>query len=186
MLAIWSLITQRKHCKLNIIDQFLGCPQIKYVKSLIALQRSPLYFILKSPGPFCQAERLRRLFPQEITLLIQKLRLWSTYSLYCQCWKSLSSHLFSPFPAKWCRTDGTPTFVFSDSLDLTCWWNGAFTPYWPCRCLAVHFLYSLCLKVPGSKGGIIYSLKYQQYGCDVYILQGSMLCSFSPLAGGKH
>lgn len=32
----------------------------------------------------------------------------------------LSSHFFSSFPAKCFRTDGTTTFVFSDSLDSTC------------------------------------------------------------------
>lgn len=41
-----------------------------------------------------------------------------------QCWKSFLPSCphasFPSFPVKWFRTDGTTTFVFSDSLDLTC------------------------------------------------------------------
>lgn len=36
MPAIWSFIAQQNPCKLNIIDQFVSCPQIKYGVSLIA------------------------------------------------------------------------------------------------------------------------------------------------------
>ena len=126
-----------------------GCPQIKYVMAVIALQLWTSVFHIKERGALYPAERSRSLFPQEI---MWKLRLWSKYSLYCLCWKSffpsppppppLSSHFFSPFPAKCFRTDGTTTFVFSDSLDSTCWWNGAFTLSCPCRCVWLYIFQS--------------------------------------------
>lgn len=71
MLATGSVIAQRKHCELNIIDQLPSCPQIKYVMPLTELQLSPHYFILNSTQALYQAERLRSLFPQEIESLIQ-------------------------------------------------------------------------------------------------------------------
>ena len=80
---------QRKHCTPNIIDQLLGCPQIKYVMSLIALRRSSLSSLLKSAEP----QRLRSCL---ITSLVQEFRLWSEYSLYLQCWK----RFFSPVVLK--------------------------------------------------------------------------------------
>ncbi len=142
--AIWSSLAQQKHCTLNILDQLLTCPQIKYIMLLIALQLCPQCFILKSAGPFIR--------PKGYNVCLH--RKWRRWFRSSGCGQStvyvssaekasfppLPSHFFSPFPAKWFRTDGTTTFVFSDSLDSTCWWNGAFTLYCPCRCVAVRFL----------------------------------------------
>lgn len=52
----------------------------------------------------------------------------------------LKKHIFphSPIPGNCSRTDGTTTFVFYESLDLTCWWNGDFPLQCSGRCVSLR------------------------------------------------
>lgn len=59
MPAIWSFIAQRKHCKLNIIDRLLGCPQIKYYVSDCTTALLAVLHI-KERRDVCQAEEVHK------------------------------------------------------------------------------------------------------------------------------
>lgn len=143
MPAIWSFIAQRKHCKPNIIDQLLSCPQIKYVLPLIALHRSSSVFHIKESGAFLSSRKgwefcylFFYFFRRRWSCLFRPTGL-SEYSILSVL-KKLFLSFFPPSllseQNRWHHRR-----FFSNSLDLTCWWNGAFTLYCSCRCVAVHF-----------------------------------------------
>lgn len=116
---------------------------------LIVLQLLPSVFSIKAQKPVIRTGVWEVCFRRDKSL-IREFRLWVREQYITPelgkktVFPLLSSHLFSSFPAKKFRTDGTTTLVFSNSLDLTCWWNGAFTLCCPCRCVAVHFFIAAC------------------------------------------
>lgn len=111
---------------------------IKYVMSMMVLQ----YFILNSAVQFIRTKDLPggSLFPQEIKPLYGA---QTVVRVQCvsSAGKAFSPLSFSPLLCKVVQKQmAPPPCDFSDSLDLTGWWNGAFTLCCPCRCGAVHFL----------------------------------------------